>query len=136
MYREDNDGNHFFEGVRSQLGGQILEGYVFEKKNYEAHKERHRIEGPAMMAEIDATIFQPDLITIGPKTKIKRNFYRVRSFQNGPRGEKALKLWRVHSIRIGKRDFIIATAFETITSPEFAVHYLEKMLWRKQGSLV
>jgi len=136
MHRKDEEGNHVFEGLRSLLGSDVIEVHVFEKDNYERHEFRHRITDVVALEEIDRTIFSPDLITSGLTPKSKRNYYRVMSYRNGRRGERSLMLWRVHSYKKGGRNYIVATAFEGVSSVANAVHYLEEEVWKKPGSLI
>ena len=137
MHRKDSDGNHVFEGARSWPEGDVLEVYTFEKENYEKHEFRHRITDAVALNEIDKTIFDPDLITLGPKPQGKRNFYRVKYYRDGRNGERALMIWRAHCFPTSEHRYhVIATAFNGMTSVANAVHYLEKELWKKPGSKI
>ena len=138
MHWHDADGHHFRDVQQTPCFPEILEVYTFEKENFEKHEFRHRISDEVALAEIEKTIFCPDRVTLGRMPKSKRNFYRVTSYKDGRRGERALTLWRVHAYKKEneRRYFIIATAFEGISSVANAVHYLEKDVWRKRDSLI
>lgn len=134
MVQRDDEGNLFFEGIRSRPSGEILEVYIWEKANFEKHEFKHRISDAIALAEIEQTIFDPDVITSGPQKK-KRNLYRVMAYRE-ERAGRAIKLWRVHCFSRGGRYYVIATAFDGWSPIEHAIHYLEEIVWKKPDSKI
>lgn len=132
----ERNGNHVFRGACRWSETEAEYAFIFEKNNFTRHEFRHRISDPEALREIDMTIFDPDLVTAGPKPVGRRNLYRVKWHKDGRRGERALMLWRVHCFPRGGRFYIIATAFEGATSVGNAVHYLEKTVWKKPNSKI
>ncbi|MFH1047609.1 MAG: hypothetical protein V1738_04870 [Patescibacteria group bacterium] len=132
--KKDTLGNLIFTRVQRVKNKQIIETYIWTKKNYEEHELRHSISSTKALHEIEQTIQLPDVVTVGPNAK-QKSLYRVLTYQDS-RNCRAVRVWRVICYIRGKYHYIIATEFEDWTSSENVIHYLEKVVWKKSGSLI
>ncbi len=112
----------------------IVDGIIFrfEKKNYEKHVlKRPRIaEG---LARIKETLNDPDCITKGPG--VQETYYKVFNYRD-EKATRYITYWKIPVYYKGIKLRIIATAIYT-TSPNFyAIHELEKTIWKKPNSQI
>lgn len=132
--KKDARGNLIFTRAKRAGDRQVIETYIWTRENYEEHELRHGISGAKALREIERTIQVPDIVTVGPNAR-QKSLYRVSAHQDS-RKSRAVRVWRVICYVRGKYHYIIATAFEDWTSPGNAVHYLEKVVWKRSGSLI
>lgn len=107
--------------------------YRFEKLNYEKHVEkRPRISEE--LGKIEDTIFNPDIITAGPKRK-QKNFYKVLFYNDNSR-IRYVTFWKVITFRENTTLARIATCIYSSSPNYYVINSKEKIIWKKPNSQI
>lgn len=108
--------------------------YRFEKFNLEKHVEkRPRIRKE--LGKIEDTILNPDKITIGPKTRKQKNFYRVLSYNDNSK-VRYITFWKIITFKESDTLIRIATCIYNTAPNFYAVNHNEKTIWTKPNSQI
>lgn len=108
--------------------------YRFEKVNYGKHVEKRPRIGKEL-GKIEDVILSPDRITIGPKTRKQKNFYKVLSYNDNGK-VRYVTFWKVITFRDSAFLVKIATCIYNTAPNYYAVNPNEKTIWKEANSQI
>lgn len=139
--KKDKNDNLIFEGkLENKAHKRVFRNtkihrFIFNKKNYDKHCQKHpRLLYEEYLKKIDLTLFDPDFVTFREKSE-QLSFYKIAK-QINKKHTIEVEVWKIPTFRKGKLFSIIATVMYFWSLHWQVVHDSEKIIWKKQNSLI